>query len=116
MRVCVLMAMLAAAVSAARADSMTEAPKGPKAVAVLAPASGSSVAGTVTFTKVDGGLKIVADVTGLKPGEHGFHIHEFGDCTAPDAKSAGGHFNPTKMDHGAPDATPGVHSARRPIA
>lgn len=75
-----------------------------KAVAVLHPASGSSVAGTVTFTKVDGGVKIVADVTGLKPGEHGFHVHEFGDCSTPDAMSAGGHFNPGHAQHGAPDA------------
>ena len=76
-----------------------------KAVAVLSPTKGSNVSGTVTFTKVDGGVKIVADLTGLKPGEHGFHIHEFGDCSAPDATSAGGHFNPQHMQHGAPDAT-----------
>jgi Cu-Zn family superoxide dismutase len=75
-----------------------------KAIAVLSPTKGSSVAATVTFTKVDGGVKIVADVTGLTPGLHGFHIHEFGDCSAPDATSAGGHFNPGHMMHGAPDA------------
>jgi Cu-Zn family superoxide dismutase len=75
-----------------------------KAVAVLSPTKGNNVSGTVTFTKVEGGVKIVADVTGLKPGEHGFHIHEFGDCSAPDATSAGGHFNPQHAQHGAPDA------------
>src|ERR1043166_3530854 len=75
-----------------------------KAAAVLSPTKGNSVSGGVTFTKVEGGVKIVADVTGLTPGQHGFHIHEFGDCSAPDATSAGGHFNPHHMQHGAPDA------------
>jgi Cu-Zn family superoxide dismutase len=76
-----------------------------KAIAVLHPASNSQVKGTVTFTKSGDGVQIVADVTGLKPGKHGFHIHEFGDCSAPDAASAGGHFNPTHKQHGAPTAT-----------
>ena len=75
-----------------------------KAIAVLHPASGSQVVGTVTFTKMDDGVQVVADVTGLTPGKHGFHIHEFGDCSAADASSAGGHFNPMKKPHGAPDA------------
>ena len=74
-----------------------------KAVAVLQPTKGSTVSGTVTFTKVDGGVQVGADVTGLTPGEHGFHIHEFGDCSDPEAKSAGGHFNPTGHQHGSPD-------------
>lgn len=91
--------MMALAAVSAQAEPVT------KAVAVLSPTKGSNVSGTVTFTKVDGGVKIVADLTGLKPGEHGFHIHEFGDCSAPDATSAGGHFNPQHTQHGAPDAT-----------
>ncbi len=75
-----------------------------KAIAVLGAASGSSVAGTVTFTASGDGVKVVADITGLKPGKHGFHIHEFGDCSAKDATSAGGHYNPTKHDHAGPEA------------
>jgi Cu-Zn family superoxide dismutase len=71
-----------------------------KAIAVLSSASGSKVTGSVTFTKAGDELKIVADVTGLTPGKHGFHVHEFGDCSAPDAASAGGHFNPAKHQHG----------------
>jgi len=73
-----------------------------KAVAVLHPTEGNKVDGTITFTKVANGIEIVADVQGLSPGKHGFHIHEFGDCSAPDATSAGGHFNPENMPHGAP--------------
>ncbi len=74
-----------------------------KAIAVLHPASGSHVTGTVSFTKVEGGVRIVADVEGLTPGEHGFHVHEFGDCSAPDATSAGPHYNPGKHQHAGPD-------------
>ncbi|MCU0789122.1 MAG: superoxide dismutase family protein [Verrucomicrobia bacterium] len=74
------------------------------AVAVLEPTQGNQARGTVTFTQTDDGVRVVADITGLKPGEHGFHIHEHGDCSAPDGSSAGGHFNPTGMAHGGPDA------------
>jgi Cu-Zn family superoxide dismutase len=75
-----------------------------KAIAVLHSASGSQVAGTVTFTKTGDTVQVVADITGLTPGKHAFHIHEFGDCSAPDAASAGSHFNPTKKPHGSPDS------------
>ena len=74
-----------------------------KATAELEPTEGNNVTGTVTFTSVDGGVQIVADLEGLEPGKHGFHIHEKGDCSAPDAESAGGHFNPEGLPHGAPD-------------
>lgn len=75
-----------------------------KAICKLAPTQGNKVMGQVTFTAIEGGVKIVADVSGLKPGEHGFHIHENGDCSAPDGTSAGGHFNPTGAPHAGPDA------------
>jgi Cu-Zn family superoxide dismutase len=75
-----------------------------EAVASLVPTQGNDVKGTVTFTQTDNGVRVVAEITGLKPGEHGFHIHEKGDCSAPDASSAGGHFNPTGMPHGGPDS------------
>lgn len=73
-----------------------------KAIALLAPAKDKTVRGIVTFTQTDSGVKVYAHITGLTPGKHGFHIHEFGDCTADDLMSAGGHFNPTKMAHGGP--------------
>src|SRR5437899_2678667 len=76
-----------------------------KAVAVLHPTQGNNVSGTITFTEVADGVQVHAEVTGLTPGKHGFHVHEFGDCTAPDLSSAGGHFNPTNKPHAAPDAT-----------
>lgn len=73
-----------------------------RAICVLYPTENSEVTGTVTFTKTDKGMKVVAEVTGLTPGKHGFHIHQYGDCSSPDAKSAGGHFNPHGMKHAGP--------------
>lgn len=74
------------------------------AVAVLVPTAGSTTTGTVIFAKTEQGLRVIAKISNLSPGPHGFHIHEFGDCRAPDASSAGNHFNPGKGTHGAPDA------------
>jgi len=74
----------------------------PFAVCVLYPTVGNKIFGTVRFTQVTGGVKIVADIRGLTPGKHGFHIHEYGDCTFLDGNSAGAHFNPKSMSHGAP--------------
>lgn len=95
-------------VVAAHAGGETDTPAIPvitKASAVLAPTKGNTAAGLVTFTKVEGGVRIVADLTGLSVGRHGFHIHEYGDCSAPDGTSAGGHYNPYhSSEHGAPDA------------
>lgn len=77
----------------------------PLATAQLQPTEGSSVAGTISFSLVDGLLRASGDISGLKPGsEHGFHIHEKGDCSAPDGSSAGGHFNPASAEHGSIDA------------
>ena len=75
-----------------------------KAVAVLHPTDGNKVSGTVTFTEVADGVQVHAEIVGLAPGNHGFHVHEFGDCTAADGSSAGGHFNPTNQPHAGPDA------------
>lgn len=79
---------------------------GAVAEATIASASESKVAGTVSFTSSGASIQVVAKITGLTPGEHGFHVHEKGDCSAPDAKSAGGHFNPASVHHGAPDSDP----------
>lgn len=99
------LAVAAAIVSLSLSSAALAADETTKAVAVLSPASGSNVTGTVTFTSGRDGVKVVADITGLKPGKHGFHIHEFGDCSEKDATSAGGHFNPTKHEHAGPDAS-----------
>ncbi|MBM3791898.1 MAG: superoxide dismutase family protein, partial [Acidobacteria bacterium] len=73
-----------------------------QAICVLHPTEGSQVHGIVTFTKEGDRVRVVADIEGLTPGDHGFHIHEYGDCSAADATSAGGHFNPGMHAHGGP--------------
>lgn len=74
---------------------------GTSASATLAATEGNQVAGHLEFTPVDGGIRITGEVTGLPAGgAHGFHVHEHGDCSAPDATSAGGHFNPAGSAHG----------------
>ena len=73
------------------------------AEAVLKPTQGNSAAGTVSFRQDGDAVVVTAQVSGLTPGAHGFHIHEKGDCSAPDATSAGGHFNPTGKPHGNPE-------------
>jgi Cu-Zn family superoxide dismutase len=72
------------------------------ATATLTPTAGNSAAGVVVFTQKGDKVTVTAKVSGLAPGGHGFHIHEKGDCSAPDGSSAGGHFNPTGKSHGAP--------------
>jgi Cu-Zn family superoxide dismutase len=76
-----------------------------KAIAVLHPTAGNKVTGTVTFTEEADGVRVQANLTGLTPGKHGFHVHEFGDCSGADLASAGAHFNPTNKPHAGPDAT-----------
>lgn len=89
----------AAAAPAAASASTTSGPS--RASATLQPKSGSNTAGTVSFQQQPGGVLMTAAITGLPPNTvHGFHVHEKGDCSAPDAMSAGGHFNPTGKQHG----------------
>ena len=97
MKTIILTTMFCALACFARGQEVT------KAQAQLESKSNSKVTGMVTFTKVGDDIQVVADIQGLAPGKHGFHIHEKGDCSAPDAASAGGHFNPTMKHHGGPD-------------
>ena len=86
-------------------EKKADAPKGPKkAVCVLMPtkASNGHAQGTVTFTQTDDGVEITGQITGLTPGKHGFHVHEFGDLSSADGMATGGHFNPDKEKHGGP--------------
>ena len=76
--------------AAAQHDMQKMASSGPaKAIAVVYPAKDKTVKGIITFTQMENGVKVVAHLEGLTPGKHGFHVHEFGDCSAPDATSAG---------------------------
>lgn len=73
------------------------------AVAQLTGKSGSEVTGELEFAATDGGVSVRGEIAGLTQGsEHGFHVHEKGDCSADDASTAGEHFNPGQMPHGGP--------------
>lgn len=86
-------------------DAQT-APAQGAAVAVLAGTSESPVRGELHLTSAADGVRVMGEIAGLTPGsEHGFHVHEHGDCSAPDASSAGGHFNPANAQHGGPEAS-----------
>jgi Cu-Zn family superoxide dismutase len=74
-----------------------------KAVCVLLPSKGQDVHGTFVLTDQGGVTEIIGEVSGLTPGKHGFHIHEFGDLRSADGMSAGGHYNPEGHPHGGPD-------------
>lgn len=81
-----------------------EAPVVVDAIAIVHATEGNSVSGWVRFQRVPAGTRVTADLKGLTPGRHGFHIHENGDCRANDGTSAGGHFNPKDRPHSGPGA------------
>ncbi len=75
------------------------------AIAMLAPTEGNTASGVVEFEQDGDTMRIHLRIEGLTPnGRHGLHIHEKGDCRAPDASSAGGHFNPHGSLHGGPES------------
>ena len=74
---------------------------GPVAVAKLEPTLGNTASGTVTFTQVGDKVRVEANLGGLKANaDHGFHVHDKGDCSSGDGMSTGGHFNPLGKPHG----------------
>ena len=74
---------------------------GPSATANLQPTKGNSTTGTIKFTQSGDKVRVAGEVTGLRPNqEHGFHIHEAGDCSSGDGMSTKGHYNPQKKPHG----------------
>jgi Cu-Zn family superoxide dismutase len=78
----------------------------PSKAAATQPAN-TNVTGNVTFTQQpNDNVHVVADLTGLSPGKHGFHIHDKGDLSDPQLTSAGPHYNPTGAHHGGPNTTP----------
>lgn len=73
----------------------------PQATTTLAPTRGQDTRGTVRWVQQGDHVVVTAVVSGLRPGqEHGFHVHDKGDCSSGDGMSTGGHFNPTGTPHG----------------
>ncbi|MCW5835153.1 MAG: superoxide dismutase family protein [Labilithrix sp.] len=86
-------------------QEMTAEPSGATVVEVpLAARSGSALTGRAVLTEQRDGVHVVVEVAGISPGKHGTHIHEDPDCSAPDAKSAGAHYNPEGHPHGLPSS------------
>lgn len=82
-----------------------------EAVAMISSASGSTLSGEATFVdNGDGSVTFNLNVTGAAPGEHALHLHQNGDCSADDATSAGGHWNPAETDHGKRRESPEFHA------
>ena len=77
---------------------------GATAMATINGKSGCPLTGTATFTEVKGGVLVMIEVENAPPGVHAVHVHEKGDCSSDDGKSAGGHFNPGATAHGSPHA------------
>ena len=87
--------------AAALLGACAASPGGPRATAALQATTGNTTSGTVSFVQDGGKVLVKGEVRGLKPNaEHGFHVHEKGDCSSGDGMSAGGHFNPTGAPHG----------------
>jgi Cu-Zn family superoxide dismutase len=76
-----------------------------RAVCVVHGLGDHKVSGAIYFTQKGKVVEITGKLTGLRPGKHGFHIHEFGDCTSKDGMSAGGHFDVGNHPHGGPKSS-----------
>ena len=91
--------------SACHSDGHGHHADGALASATIEAKSGSTVSGRAYFQERNGGVLVTINVTGAPEGWHAVHIHQKGDCSSADGKSAGGHFNPSGMDHGSPHAS-----------
>jgi Cu-Zn family superoxide dismutase len=88
-------------------ETTTTTPK--KIKIALNAKSNSNVSGNVVFKETDDEVSMTAIISGLTPGKHAIHIHASSDCSSPDGKSAGGHWNPTSQPHGKWGAETGYH-------
>ncbi len=85
------------------AEKKDKEPQVTEAIATIHPAEGEEMTGTVTFTKTENGTKVEANLNNLSQGKHGFHIHEYGNCSDRESlASAGGHYNPANQPHASP--------------
>lgn len=91
------------------ADESASSDDSSKLTVKLEPRSDSKVSGNVVFQQKSGVVTMVAIIGGLSEGPHAIHLHEKSDCSSPDGKSTGGHWNPTAEPHGKWGAAEGFH-------
>ncbi len=107
MRTVAILSMIAVLGGCASTNAGAPATSASGAHASLEARSGSQVAGTLQVSAMTDGVHVGGRISGLAPNsDHGFHIHDKGDCSAADASSAGGHFNPGGQPHGKIGASP----------
>ena len=90
-------------------DNQKQEEQAKKVKVTLQSVSDSDLNGNVVFTEENGEVSMTAIISGLAEGTHAIHIHEKGDCSAADGKSAGGHWNPTGAQHGKWGDAEGYH-------
>ncbi len=105
---CVFLLVAAVGCGAKEDSAATEVQTSPvrRATAYINPRSGSDLGGSAIFINDGSRIELQVTLEQAPPGEHAVHIHETGDCSAEDASSAGGHWNPSSEDHGQWDTPP----------
>ena len=99
MRATAVIAVVALMAGAGAAVAQDGGQDGSASATLIGPA-GQEVGHAELTDTPNHGVLIRIEATGLEPGEHGFHIHETGQCEAPDFASAGGHYAPRGHAHG----------------
>ena len=111
-RIGLMAALLSSGLSLGQNPAPTASAAAPATKAVELKDQKGKLVGTVVLMDTPHGLLLRGSLTGLPPGTHAIHFHEIGVCEPP-FKSSGGHFNPSKKEHGILDAA-GPHAGDLP--
>ena len=104
--VCILVATVSCGAKEEGSETEVQTESVRRATAYINPRSGSDLGGSAIFINDGTRVELQVSLEQAPPGEHAVHIHDTGDCSAEDASSAGGHWNPTAEDHGQWDTAP----------
>jgi Cu-Zn family superoxide dismutase len=87
-----------------------------EAIAIIHPVQGQKVTGEMHIVPAEDGLKITGKLSNLEPGSHGFHVHRYGNCTAPNEGSVGPHFSLLMGEKGYRGDLPDVEADMKGMA
>jgi Cu-Zn family superoxide dismutase len=114
----VLAAGMAYAQHSGHQGHQAQATHGTPVATAVAEIKGEGITGTATFSEVKHGtgsaVHIELSASGLKPGQHGVHLHAIGKCEPPAFTAAGGHFDPGPAGNTDPDANHPYHMGDLP--